>query len=107
MLFCAFSIGIGSNLSQLTFFAMINYLSQNVVSKFTVGTAVSGLFMTGVRAIITLIFGVEDKSSTPIIIYFIIALVFNVMDMILNIYFCRSNIYKHKIEPFTHKQEKL
>ena len=97
MLVCAFLIGVGGNLSQLSFFAMINYLSQNVVSKFTVGTAVSGLFMTGARAIITLIFGVEDKSSTPIIIYFVIALIFNIMDMFLNIYFCRSDVYKQKI----------
>jgi len=105
MLICAFFIGIGGNLSQLSFFAMINYLSQNVVSKFTVGTAVSGLFITGVRVVITLIFGVEDKSSTPIIIYFVIALAFNVMDMFLNIYFCNSKIYKNTIEPFTLQQD--
>ena len=57
LLLCSFSIGIGANVSQLTFFAMINYLSQDVVSKFTVGTAVSGLFMIIVRIILTLIFG--------------------------------------------------
>ena len=54
---CAFFIGCGANMSQLTFFAMINYLSQKVVSIFTVGTAVSGLFMIIVRIILTAIFG--------------------------------------------------
>lgn len=101
----AFFLGIGGNLSQLSFFAMINYLSQDVVSKFTVGTAVSGVFMTAVRTIITVIFGVADKSSTPIIIYFVIAMTFNTMDMFLNIYFCKSEIYRQKIEPFTQHQE--
>lgn len=55
MMICSFILGIGGNTSQLTFFAMINYLSQDVVSKFTVGTAVSGLLTTAIRATITAI----------------------------------------------------
>ena len=94
MLICGFFIGFGLNLSQLTFYAMINYLSQDVVSKYTVGTAVSGLSITCLRALITLIYGVEDSSTIPIIIYFAIALAFNLMDMVLNIYFCFSAVYK-------------
>jgi solute carrier family 29 (equilibrative nucleoside transporter), member 1/2/3 len=59
MLISDFFIGLGLSLSQLTFYAMINYLSQNVVSIFTVGTGVSFLLITCVRALITLIFGAE------------------------------------------------
>ena len=79
---------------------MINYLSQQVVSKFTVGTAVSGLFMAVVRVILTLIFGVDDDTSGPIIIYFIIAIAFNTIDMFINIKFCKSSVYKHKIDHY-------
>lgn len=60
LLISSFFIGIGGNTSQLTFFAMINYFSQDVVSKFTVGTAVSGLLITVIRAVITGIFGSND-----------------------------------------------
>jgi len=48
----AFLLGLSANMSQLTFFAMINYFSEKVVSWFTVGTAVSGLFVTTLRLII-------------------------------------------------------
>ena len=57
ILVCSFFIGLGASTSQLTFFAMINYLSWKVVSKFNVGTAISGLFMVVIRIIITFIFG--------------------------------------------------
>lgn len=97
LLFCAFLIGIFSNVSQLTFFAMINYLSQEVVSKFTVGTALSGLFITLVRIIITASFGVGNESVVPIIIYFLIGIAFNTMDLLMNIRFCKSDVYKEKI----------
>ena len=68
LLFSSFLIGVSANLSQLSFFAMINYLSQDVVSKFTVGTAVSGLFITVIRMIILTIFGPDNTLITPIII---------------------------------------
>ena len=80
---------------------MINYLSQDVVSKFTVGTAVSGLFMIVVRAILTLIFGPDNKESfIPILVYFIIAIVVNTLDIVMNLAFCKSSVYKHKIDHF-------
>ena len=80
---------------------MINYLSQDVVSKFTVGTAVSGLFMIVVRIILIAIFGTDDNESFyPILIYFIIAVVFNIGDTIMNVRFCKSEVYKHKIDHF-------
>ena len=87
---------------------MINYLSQEVVSKFTVGTAISGLLITGIRAIILAISGTNNDSSTPIILYFAIAIFFNTLDMIMNIKFCNSQVYKHKIDKFLlhHDKEK-
>jgi hypothetical protein len=100
LLLSAFLIGVSANLSQLSFFAMINYLSQEVVSKFTVGTAVSGLFITVIRMIILAIFGPDNTLVTPIIIYFIIAIAFNTADLFMNIAFCRSRVYRHKIEKF-------
>ena len=106
LLACAFLIGIGGNISQLTFFAMINYLSQNVVSKFTVGTAVSGLMITLIRLVITAIFGSSNASLAPIIIYFVIAIAFNTFNIFLNIYFCKSEVYKHKIDHFLLNRDK-
>jgi hypothetical protein len=101
-------IGIGINLFNLTVFAMINYLSQDVVSKCTIGTAVSGLAITGIRTIIVLIYGSTDTSNTPIIIYFGIVIVVNTINMVLNIFFCKSSVYKHKIDHFLlpHYKEK-
>lgn len=100
LLLCAFVIGVSANLSQLSFFAMINYLSQEVVSKFTVGTAGSGLFINVVRIIILAIFGPDKEAVLPIIIYFVIAIIFNSIDLWMNISFCRSHVYKHKIDKF-------
>lgn len=94
LLFCAFLIGISSNLSQLSFFAMINYLSQSVVSKFTVGTAISGLFINLVRMIILAGFGTSNDSVIPIVIYFIIAMLFNTFDLLVNVKFIKSDVYK-------------
>jgi equilibrative nucleoside transporter 1/2/3 len=100
LLFGAFLNGLGSNASQLTFFAMINYLSQDVVSKFTVGTALSGMFITGIRVIILGIAGAGNQSIYPIIIYFVLAIIFNTFDLILNRVFCTSPVYYEKIDAF-------
>ncbi len=93
MLLFSYLIGLGANSSSLTFFGMINYLSESVVSKFTVGTAVSGLIITLIRVVITAIYGSDNKTSTPIIIYFVNALTINTADIFLNIYFCKSDVY--------------
>jgi hypothetical protein len=108
LLVISFIIGVGANLTQLSFYAMINYLSQDVVSKFTIGTAVSGLFIAVVRAVLTAIFGSDNTSSTPTIIYFVIAIAFITFDLVLNYYFCKSSVYKHKIDYFLlhHDKEK-
>ncbi len=57
ILVCSFLIGIGANINEITAYAMINYLSAEVVSNYTVGTALSGLFITAVRAVILAIGG--------------------------------------------------
>lgn len=100
LLLISFFIGIGTNLTQLTFFAMINYLSQDVVSKFNIGVASSGLFIVIVRAIVTAIFGSDNVSSTPTFIYFSISIVFITLNLFSNVYFCNSEVYKHKIDYF-------
>ena len=101
LLICSLFLGLGGNVSQLTYFAMINYLSREVVSKFTVGTAISGLFMIIVRSIILGIFGTdENESFIPILIYFAIAIGVNSLDIVMNLTFCRSKVYKHKIDKF-------
>lgn len=83
-------LGIGSNLYQLTFFAEINYLSESVVSKFTIGTAVSGLFITTLRMMIVAVAGTNNELAFPIILYFIIAILFNFFTLFSNLTFFRS-----------------
>lgn len=85
-----FLLGTGSNLYQLTFFAEINYLSESVVSKFTVGTALGGLGITTLRMIIIGIAGTDDSLVFPIILYFIIAICFNFFTLVSNLTFFRS-----------------
>lgn len=106
MSFC-FVQGLGGMLSQLTFYAMINYLSLNIVSKFTIGTAFSGLVIVFFRIILTLIFGTNSISSSPIVLYFTLAIIFNTIDMFLNIYFCKSEVYKSKIDCFVMNKQKV
>jgi len=106
MSFC-FVQGLGGMLSQLTFYAMINYLSSNIVSKFTIGTAFSGLVIVFFRIILTLIFGTNSISSIPIVLYFALAIIFNTVDMVLNIYFCKSEVYMSKIDCFLMNKQKV
>lgn len=89
-LIACFLLGVGSNLYQLTFFAEINYLSEPVVSKFTIGTAVGGLFITILRMIIVAIAGTNKELAFPIILYFIIAILFNFFTLFNNLTFFRS-----------------
>lgn len=105
-LIACFFLGIGSNLYQLTFFAEINYLTESVVSKFTIGTALSGLFITVLRMIIVAIAGTNDELTFPIILYFIIAILFNVFTLFSNLTFFRSREYKTRIVPYLHHYKK-
>lgn len=89
-LFACFLLGVGANSFQLTIFAMINYLSESAVSKNTIGTALSGLGITSLRMIIVLFAGTDNSNSTPIIIYFIIAILFNFLTLFSNLSFLKS-----------------
>lgn len=51
-------IGVSSNIVQLSYFSIINFVSEKVISRFTLGTALSGLSLTIIRIILTAIFGV-------------------------------------------------
>ena len=79
---------------------MINYLSKEVVSQFTVGSALSGLFITVIRIIILTIAGADNTSIVPIILYFVIAIIVNTVDLFLNVIFCKSDVYRDKIGKF-------
>lgn len=81
-------------------YAMINYLSADVVSKYTVGTAVSGLFITAIRAIVLAVAGDDRSAIMPTIIYFCIAIGVNMCVIVMNIFFCRSEVYRDKIDAF-------
>lgn len=54
-----FFLGCFNNFCQLSFFGMINYFGMNIVSRFTIGTAASGLSLMLIRVIVTLIFGAD------------------------------------------------
>lgn len=83
-------LGFLGNLPQLSYFAMINYMSKECVTKYTIGTAASGLFLTICRMIIVAIAGTHTKSRVPIMLYYSIAISINLFDLALMIKFCRS-----------------
>lgn len=94
LLLCsALCIGMSSNVFELTILSMVNYLSRSVVSKYTIGTALSGLSVNILRIIILSIAGPHNKSILPIVIYFSTAVVFNLTGMFLNVSFIKSGIY--------------
>lgn len=90
LLFFALIIGIGSNINEITLYAMINYLSVEVVSKYTIGSALSGLFITAMRTIILIFAGSDNSQVSSAIIYFSFAIGFNILAIFLNVYFCNS-----------------
>ncbi len=99
-------IGFFNNLCQLSFFAMINYFGMETVSRFTIGTAASGLMIIVVRAIVTGIFGADDQSNVaPIVIYFALAIGFNMFDLFLNFRLFSMREYIDKIETVNIKQD--
>jgi hypothetical protein len=93
LLCCALGIGMSSNTFQLTILSMVNYLSRSVVSKYTIGTALSGLSVNILRVIILSVAGANNKSVLPIVIYFASAMAFNLADLFLNVRFIKSEIY--------------
>ena len=73
---------------------MINYLGKIVVSRFTIGTAISGLMLIVLRIIIVSILGSSESNTLPIWIYMSLAIFFNFFNMALNIKFFASSSYK-------------
>lgn len=72
------------------------------------GTALSGLFVTSLRMIILAIAGAESKSKIPIILYFVLAIIFSLLDIVMNIIFCKSKEYKKRVDKFlVHHDEEL
>lgn len=88
-----FFMGAFANISQLSFFGMINYFGDQTVSRYTIGTAAGGLFITLLRCLIVSILGTREDNVAPIIIYISIALAFNFYDCYLNIKLFKSAIY--------------
>lgn len=92
-----FFIGFFNNFAQLSFFGMINYFGGETVSKFTIGTAASGLSLILLRAVITASFSSNPDSVIPIMIYFVLSVAFNVFDLVLNLRLFSSHEYTEKI----------
>ncbi len=85
-----FFLGFSNNLCQLSFFGMINYFGMLTVSRFTIGTAASGLMVILLRVIVTAIFGDDQANITPIVIYFCLSILFNFFDLFLNLKMFKS-----------------
>jgi hypothetical protein len=94
-----FCLGSFSNFTQLSFFAMINYLSAGTISNYNVGTAVSMVLTSLTRIIILSIVGSASDNLGAIIIYFAIGLLINCVDIYLNWRFFNSEVFESKIKP--------
>ncbi len=73
-----------------------------MVSKFTIGTALSGFSITVLRMLIISVAGTSNELSVPIILYFVIAILFNFFTLFSNLTFFRSREYRIKIVPYLH-----
>jgi len=98
-LFLCFSLGACSNTTQLSFFAMINYLSTGTVSTYNIGTAVGSVITSLTRIIILSIAGSSSSNIVAILIYFAIGLLMNFIDIFLNCRFFNSEVYESKVRP--------
>ena len=92
LLLC-FCVGAFGNITQLSFFAMINYLSTGTISNFNIGTALSMVVTSLTRIIILSIAGPDSSNTGAIIIYFSIGLLTNFADMYLNYRFFNSDVF--------------
>lgn len=92
-LFLCAAIGIFNNVAQLSFFALINFMSLDIVNIFNQGTALSGLTMVVLRIIILSIKGTDSNNFGSIIIYMVLTIVINTCDIVLNIKFFNSDTY--------------
>ena len=95
--FLCILLGFNSNIVQMGYFSIINFVPEIVVARFTLGTAVGGLFLTILRIIIFAIAKSRVDLVLPILIYFGIATGIQIFDLILNVRFCKTSFYKRKI----------
>lgn len=98
-LILCFCIGAFGNTTQLSFFAMINYLSAGTISNFNIGTALSMVLTSLTRIVILGIFGNDSSNITAIIVYFAIGVSINFSDIYLNWLFFKSETFERKIKP--------
>lgn len=99
-------VGLSTNIVQLSYFAMINFVSEKSIARFTIGTAFSGVSLTILRMIITAIAGTTPHFG-PIFIYFLIGCCCQIIDLFLNNIFCKSSYFIEQISPFMSKQDNL
>jgi hypothetical protein len=83
-------IGVSGNIVQLSYFALINYVSDKIISRFIIGTAISGFGLTVIRMFILAVSGTKIKSILQIILYFAIAIALLLFDILVNTLFCKS-----------------
>ena len=105
-LVCCFIIGVGGNFSQVSYYAIINFLSAKIVSQFTVGTALSMVLVSIIRIIILAIMGPSSGNVNAIIIFFAVAIFGNMIALFLNFKFFRSDDYLAKVKPYEFAEEK-
>jgi hypothetical protein len=83
-------IGVNCVVTQFSFYSLINFLSRSVVTCMNIGTATSALTTTIIRMIVLSFKGSESSDIQAIIIYFVLTLTLNILDVILNIKFFSS-----------------
>lgn len=76
---------------------MINYFGEHTVSKFTIGTAGSGLMLTILEIIVAAIFGADTTEIAGFATYIGLTIAYNFVDMYLNNKLFKSSFYKKKI----------
>lgn len=99
LLLCG-ATGFASNITQLSCYALINFMTFDIVSLFNQGMAVSGLVMIFIRMMILGVRGAADSNNfSSIIIYMVLTILVNTLDIFLNIKFFASDYYKDDVQP--------
>ena len=79
-----FIVGVNCTMAQLCFYGMINYLSGTVITMVMVGSSVSSLVTSSIRIMVIAIKGSNSGNMQAILIYFVLTLTLNIIDIILN-----------------------
>lgn len=91
--------GVAGNLTQLSFFAIINYMSEEIVGLFTLGASLGGLVIAFVRAAVLVCMGSRSGNVLAIMVYFAVGLLGNIFDLWLNLRFFSSPSYFKRVWP--------